>query len=76
MTDRIYIRAWKKHENTPVLDREIVYVREEKALYIGTPEGTVKLCDVEAVPAINNRIDGLETRITALEKAINAQSDE
>ena len=73
MVDRIYIRAWKKDENTSVEDREIVYVRAEKALYIGTTDGVVKLCDAnldeqtfatkeyvdELVADINARLDAL-----------------
>jgi hypothetical protein len=43
VADRIYIRAWKKDKNTAVADREIVYVRAEKALYVGTGDGTAKI---------------------------------
>lgn len=37
-------------------ENEIAYQREEKALYIGTPDGNVKLCDA-----------GLENRIKVIE---------
>lgn len=50
MADTIKIRAGKKgeRENMPALaDREIAYERDEKALYIGTPQGNVKLCDAD-----------------------------
>lgn len=73
MVDRIYIRAWKKDENTSVADREIVYVRAEKALYIGTPGGVVKLCDANLdsqTLATKEYVDGLvadiNTRLDAL----------
>lgn len=63
MADRIYIRAWKKDKNTSVADREIVYVRDEEALYIGTPNGTVKFVSENYV---NSKIAELNARIDAL----------
>lgn len=43
MADKIQIRAGRKR-NMPVLtDRELGYVKDEKYLYIGTPEGNVCL---------------------------------
>lgn len=43
MADAIQIRAGNK-ENMPVLsDREPAYVRDENALYIGTPSGNKKV---------------------------------
>lgn len=43
MADTIQLRAGNK-ENMPVLrDREPAYVRDENALYVGTPEGNKKV---------------------------------
>lgn len=43
MADTIQVRAGNK-ANMPVLaDRELAYVKDEKALYVGTPEGNVKI---------------------------------
>jgi hypothetical protein len=81
MANRIYIRAWKKEDGTSVADREIVYVRKEKALYIGVGNNTVvKLCDANLdtqsfatkeyvdglVASLNARIDELNAKIDAL----------
>lgn len=69
MNDRVYIRAWKKHENTSVADREIVYVRAEKALYIGVGNDKVeKLCDANLDIqdyATKEYVDGLVAQINA-----------
>ena len=47
MADTIQIRAGNKDSMPVLADREIAYVRDEKALYIGTPQGNVKLCDAD-----------------------------
>ena len=65
MADRIYIRAWKKEENTPVADREIVFIRASGNIGIGTPDGVVeyvpkKYVD-ERIAELNARIDALST---------------
>ncbi len=69
MADRIYIRAWKKEENTDIADREIVYVRKEKALYIGVGDNKAeKLCDANLDTqslATIEYVDGLVAEINA-----------
>lgn len=70
MPSRLYIRAWKKEDNTSVNDRELVYVRSEKALYIGNGEAvnrTDKLCAAGEVQALQAQVKALEARIKALE---------
>ena len=51
--------------------RELAYRKDEKALYIGTEDGNVKLGDAE-VKAMKAYVDGLvatiNARLTALEK--------
>lgn len=43
---------------TPELqDRELGYNREEKALYIGTPDGNVKLCSADDIAELKRYID-------------------
>ena len=39
MADKIQIRAGNKAGMPTLTDRELAYVRDENALYIGTPEG-------------------------------------
>ena len=54
MADTIQIKAGKKgdREAMPALaDRELAYEQDEKALYIGTPDGNVKLCTAQKVAA-------------------------
>lgn len=70
MPSRLYIRAWKKEDNTSVNDRELVYVRSEKALYIGNGSAlnsTDKLCQAGEVQALREQVQALEARIKALE---------
>lgn len=80
MADRIYIRAWKKDEKTSVADREIVYVRSEKALYIGVGDDKVeKLCDANLDTqsfATKEYVDGLVAEINARIDAITPTPSE
>ena len=49
---------------TPALQaRELAYNKSEKALYIGTPDGNVKLCSAETEAILADIIE----RLTALE---------
>lgn len=53
---------------TPALqDREIAYNKSDKALYIGTPDGNVRLCGADDIEALHKLIDALGERLTALE---------
>ena len=45
------------------LGSEIAFQTEEKALYIGTNEGNVRLCGANDVSEINARIEALSKRI-------------
>lgn len=57
MADSLQIRGGNK-ATMPVLQiREIAYCKDEKALYIGTSSGNVKLCDADDP----DRIAALET---------------
>ena len=47
MADTILIKAGNKSTMPSLRDREIAYCKDEKALYIGTTGGNVKLCDPE-----------------------------
>lgn len=64
MNDLIKIKGG--NGNVPALqDREIAYSKAEKALYIGTEGGNVKLCDAEQEERIKAYIDGLVSDINA-----------
>ena len=43
MADTIQVRAGNKENMPELAQREIAYVKDEKALYVGTPEGNVKI---------------------------------
>lgn len=48
---------------TPALqDREIAYNKNEKALYIGTPDGNVRLCGADDIKSILDRLTALESK--------------
>ena len=61
MNDTIQLRAGNK-ENMPTLaDREPAYVRDEKALYVGTPAGNVKITG-----PVEERVKDLEETVQTL----------
>ena len=43
MADTIRLRAGKKENMPELMDREVGYVRDENAFYIGTPDGNKKV---------------------------------
>lgn len=43
MADTIQLRAGNSNKMPELLDREIVYARDEEAIYVGTPAGPVKV---------------------------------
>ena len=64
MADLIQIKGG--NGNVPNLqDREMAYRKDEKALYIGTTSGNVKLCDAELEQRLRDYIDGLVADINA-----------
>lgn len=65
--------------NVPALqDRELAYSKSEKALYIGTESGNIKLCGpgdesqtemiIAEIARINEAITEINTRLDTLEK--------
>lgn len=46
---------------------ELGYLTDEKALYIGTESGNVRLCGVNDISELNTRLDDIITRLEALE---------
>lgn len=66
MADKIQLRAGNKANMPNLTDRELAYVRDEKALYIGTPDGNVKIGgELEQTAAT------MGTTISAHDSAIN-----
>ena len=61
MADTIQIRAGNKANMPKLADRELGYVRDEKALYIGTAGGNVKLCDADLEGTVNKLGDTVST---------------
>lgn len=58
MSDTIQLRAGNRADMPILADREPGYVRDEQALYVGTPEGNVKLTG-----ALEDRVTALEERL-------------
>ena len=46
---------------------ELGYRRDEKALYIGTESGNVRLCGADDIKELNTKLDEIITRLEALE---------
>ena len=78
MADKIQIRAGNKSGMPTLTDRELGYVRDENALYIGTPTGNKDInADVKAaVATLNNTVAGhttaLNGKLTASKVAAQA----
>ena len=70
MNDLIKIKGGKG--NVPVLqDKELGYSRDEKALYIGTPDGNIKLCcadDAQKILALETELESVKARLKDLEE--------
>lgn len=47
MADNISIRGGNKKGMPTLRDRELAFVRDEEALYIGSPDGNLKLCSAD-----------------------------
>ena len=59
MADTILLRAGNKAHMPTLINREIGYCKDEKALYIGTPTGNVKLggiTEAERTAIINEAV--------------------
>lgn len=74
MNDTIQLRAGDKKNMPALADREPGYVRDEKALYIGTPDGNVKLTEAleTRVSKLEEAGDAVEARVKALEDKLEA----
>lgn len=69
MADLIRIKAGSG--DVPTLqDREIAYSRSEKALYIGTKDGNVRLCGVDDLTEINSKIKAITDDIDSIKAEI------
>lgn len=49
-------------------DREIGYSKDEKALYIGTANGNVRLCGADDISGLQTLINDINIRLKALEE--------
>ena len=66
MADTIRIKGG--NGDVPTLqDREIAYRKDEKALYIGTGAGNIRLCGADDKKNSDDEIQGLNKRVAALE---------
>lgn len=78
MADALYLKAGNKAGLPDLQDREMAYVRDENALYIGTPAGNRKIGE-ELETAIKELREELEDKLTAspvaLQQDISADAD-
>lgn len=80
LADTIQIRAGAK-ANMPVLAlRELAYVTDEQALYIGTAAGNIMLCSLSqyqglsnTVTAQGNTIGSLQNTLSGLQATVQSQ---
>ena len=72
MADKIQIRAGNKAGMPTLTDRELAYVRDENALYIGTPDGNKNLSG-ETKQALLELQTALNGKLTAT--AVEAQTE-
>lgn len=66
MADIILIKGGNG-EVPQLQDREIAYSKDEKALYIGTANGNVKLCGADDMLNISTQLEEIKSRLAALE---------
>ena len=71
MADTIQIRGGNKANMPKLADRELGYVRDEEALYVGTPTGNVKVGQ-----KIENTVNELATAMSELSAALVEQQAE
>lgn len=66
MADLIQIKGGSG--DVPTLqDKELAYRKDEKALYIGTTSGNVRLCGADDISELRQLMDDIITRLEALE---------
>lgn len=73
MADLIKIKSGAKgnREKMPKLEvGELGYATDEKALYIGTASGNVRLCGADDYNAIMTEINGIKAEITQIKADI------
>lgn len=70
MADTIKIKSGALGDRTvmpKLVENELGYQTNEKALYIGTSSGNVRLCGADDISDLNKRIDDIIARLEALE---------
>ena len=78
MADNIYLRAGRKAGMPNLADREPAFVRDERALYIGTSTGNLKLCEagtIDKVVELEESLAELGEAVEELEGTGTSQGD-
>ena len=70
MADTLQLRAGRKRNMPTLADRELAYVRDEEALYVGTPEGNVKIG-----AKLEQAIEEMSTKAEAMELVMQGHDD-
>lgn len=69
MADNIQIKAGNKAGMPTLNDREPAYVRDEEALYIGTPGGNKKVCSAKT----EGKVSTLEKSVQTLQTTVSGK---
>lgn len=75
MADTIQLRAGNKAGMPELLDRELAYVKDEEALYVGTPNGNKKM-GKKLEDALEAAKEESNTKFEALENTIGGMQRE
>lgn len=70
MADTIQLRAGDRKGMPELLDREIVFVRDEEAIYVGTPGAPVKIGR-----KLEAEIEQMKSALATQQTAIEAQAE-
>lgn len=78
MADTIQLRGGTKEGMPTLADREPGYCRDEEALYVGTPEGNVKLGGKteEAMKALDLVCQGFKEDLQQLQDTVQSQGED
>lgn len=70
MADNISIRGGNKKGMPTLRDRELAFVRDEEALYIGSLDGNLKLCSADTEEKIAENLTQFEEELEGLRELV------
>lgn len=73
MADTIQIKAGAGETKPDLAGREIAYATDEKALYIGTADGNLKLCQADDIEAVKKLKEDMKDKLKASQVAAQTE---